>query len=707
MARLTSYVQINFAEIDLNWYRRFETEADVEIGVNAVFSGVTYPDLIYAIGKEGSEIAELDLGGYGITSDGTAITGGRITGLIEQNYQTNAYYLEGIDVSAVAVFNAYLTRSNADDLAILAEALAGDDEFRLSDFGDSVSGYDGNDRIYGYGGNDTIDGGRGADFIDGGTGVDTMRGGPGSDIYVVDQAGDLVIENSGEGTDEVRALISYVLPANVEILALYAIGATPINGTGNSLDNLITGTVGNNVLDGREGNDVLSSGDGEDTLIGGAGDDVFLVYSAGKTIIEFAGQRTDRVSSAISFTLPGHVENLILIRDAVINGTGNDLDNEVTGNMQSNVLSGADGNDTLSGLDGDDTLDGGRGRDRLFGGNGNDSYGVDDLGDLVFEGPGGGIDIVVASASHYLFAEVENLTLASGAGDIFGVGNGLDNIIIGNAGSNLLIAGAGDDVVEGGAGVDTLFGEAGADTMHGGAENDYLAGGIGDDILDGGNGGDSLYGEDGDDTLLGGGDFVFDLLVGGAGDDTLRGDSGFGDFDYLYGNAGNDVFYVDTPFDLVFEQPGDGFDTVYATIDGAGYYLYENIENLVLLGSTPFGVGNAMGNTLTGNDIGNFLLGGGGNDSLNGKGGNDVLFGESGIDYFVFERGTGGDVIGDFEVGVDKIVLTGIGFADFDAVKAAFVENGGTTAIDLGLGDLVVVFGVANAMLSASDFILG
>lgn len=42
-----------------------------------------------------------------------------------------------------------------------------------------------------------------------------------------------------------------------------------------------------------------------------------------------------------------------------------------------------------------------------------------------------------------------------------------------------------------------------------------------------------------------------------------------------------------------------------------------------------------------------------------------MLFGEAGIDAFVFERGTGGDVVGDFQSGTDKVQLTGLGFASF------------------------------------------
>ncbi len=195
-------------------------------------------------------------------------------------------------------------------------------------------------------------------------------------------------------------------------------------------------------------------------------------------------------------------------------------------------------------------------------------------------------------------------------------------------------------------------------------------------------------------------------MVGGNGDDVLRGDSGLGDFDYLYGNAGNDSFYVDTPDDLVFEQASEGIDTVYASIKGAGYYLYSNIENLVLLGNTPFGVGNDFANRLTGNSVGNFLLGGGGNDNLNGKAGNDVLFGEAGADTFVFERHTGGDVIGDFLAGTDKIDLSAFRFASYQLVVNSMHEVNGNTAIDLGGSDFIVLNGVPIGALQSGDFIL-
>ncbi len=384
------------------------------------------------------------------------------------------------------------------------------------------------------------------------------------------------------------------------------------------------------------------------------------------------------------------------------------------------LLIGTPGNDTLvanpaNSLFGQDTLNGGPGDDLLYGGAGDDLYFADSRGDVVFEGVNAGTDSVTAAVGYYLYANVENLLLATGAGNIFGVGNDLANTITGNEGDNLLIAGAGDDFVFGGDGNDALFGEAGNDVLFGDAGIDYLVGGEGNDILFGDDGADALYGEAGNDLLIGGSDFKTDILVGGAGNDTLVGGSfesftqnlvaGPGDYDLLDGGAGDDVYYVDTPADLTFEALDGGTDTVIANIVGAGVYLYANVENLQLEGVTPFGVGNELDNRLTGSATNNYLLGGAGNDTIDGGAGNDVLFGETGADVFVFERGTGGDVIGDFQPGVDRIALAGLGFTNFAALQANIFEVAGTTGINLNSGDFIVINGITNAQLSAADFI--
>jgi Ca2+-binding RTX toxin-like protein len=408
--------------------------------------------------------------------------------------------------------------------------------------------------------------------------------------------------------------------------------------------------------------------------------------------------------------LGGNLENLILTGLSANSGTGNLLNNWITGNDSSNILNGGEGDDVLQGLAGNDTLIGGTGSDSMYGGLGTDTFHVDTQSDLIFENLGEGTDSVVATAGFYLYANVENLTLANGAGSIFGVGNELGNTLTGNEGDNLLIAWGDNDTLHGGAGNDSLFGVDGVDALFGDAGIDYLVAGIGNDTLDGGDNPDALYGEDGNDTLYGGTGFHTDILVGGAGNDVLNGSHASihyqGDYDLMDGGSGDDTYYVDTPDDLTFEAAAGGTDSVIAEISGAGYYLWAQTENLTLVGSTPFGVGNELANILTGSEQANWLLGGAGNDTLNGKAGNDVLFGEAGVDTFVFERGTGGDVVGDFATGVDKVQLTGLGFTSFDQVTANMTTDGVSTALDLGQGDFVVFNGVTPGSFAAGDFVL-
>jgi len=108
-----------------------------------------------------------------------------------------------------------------------------------------------------------------------------MAGGAGNDVYFVDNAGDLVFENSGEGTDAVFATVDYTLTANVETLVQQ--GSGNLAGTGNGLANKLYGNSGDNTLDG---------GAGVDRLTGNAGNDIF-VFHVGEAdsdiVVDFAG----------------------------------------------------------------------------------------------------------------------------------------------------------------------------------------------------------------------------------------------------------------------------------------------------------------------------------------------------------------------------------------------------------------------------------
>src|SRR5690606_17786477 len=87
--------------------------------------------------------------------------------------------------------------------------------------------------------------------------------GLGDDTYIVDSADDVVVENTGEGTDLIMASIGYTLVANVENLTLT--GSGDIDGAGNDEDNTFRGNAGDNVLTGNAGADALYGGGGMDT----------------------------------------------------------------------------------------------------------------------------------------------------------------------------------------------------------------------------------------------------------------------------------------------------------------------------------------------------------------------------------------------------------------------------------------------------------
>ena len=51
-----------------------------------------------------------------------------------------------------------------------------------------------------------LTGNGGNNLIDGGIGADTMAGGDGDDTYMVDNVGDVITENDGEGIDTVQGI---------------------------------------------------------------------------------------------------------------------------------------------------------------------------------------------------------------------------------------------------------------------------------------------------------------------------------------------------------------------------------------------------------------------------------------------------------------------------------------------------------------------
>ena len=265
---------------------------------------------------------------------------------------------EGID--AVRSSISLTLAANVEDLVLDGTA----DLYGYgNELDNALTGNNGANKLFGMAGNDTLDGG---------AGVDRLTGGTGDDGYYVDNYGDVVVENAGEGTDSVFSTANYKLSANVENLTLQ--GSAQVWGYGNGLDNALTGNDAANKLYGLAGNDVIDGKGGVDLMFGGAGNDTYFVDSYGDRVIENAGEGLDTVFSTANYKLGTNVEKLTLRGTADVWGYGNDVANVLTGNDGSNKLYGLNGNDTLNGRGGNDWLEGGAGQDHLTGGAGSDSF---------------------------------------------------------------------------------------------------------------------------------------------------------------------------------------------------------------------------------------------------------------------------------------------------------------------------------------------
>ena len=460
---------------------------------------------------------------------------------------------------------------------------AGPDTWQGGNLGDTINGGAGNDTLSGLGGNDVLDGGGGADRMSGGTGNDT---------YVVDNALDTIVEAVGQGADNLRTSVSYILRAGVSVETLQttnAGGTAAINLTGNELANTLIGNVGANVLNG---------GAGADRMQGGAGNDAYVVDSTLDRIVEAVGQGTDNVNASVSYVLAAgvSVETLRTINAAAttaINLIGNSLANTLIGNAGNNVLSGGGAADTMQGL------------------GGNDAYFVDNAGDKIVEAAGRGTDTVSTSVSYQLAAavSVEMLRTVNAAATtaINLTGNNLANTLTGNAGANNL---------NGGGGIDTMQGLAGNDI--------YVVDNVSDKAIEAASAGIDRVNSavtftlganvenltlTGAAAISGAGNTLANIIIGNSANNTLSGGTGV---DSLRGGLGNDSYIVDHVSDQVVESAGAGTDRIVSSVSEV---LALNVENLTLSGTAAInGIGNTLNNVITGNAANNILSGSSGID---------------------------------------------------------------------------------------------
>ncbi|MBE9094258.1 calcium-binding protein [Tychonema sp. LEGE 07203] len=487
--------------------------------------------------------------------------------------------------------------------------------------------------------------------------------------------------------------------------------ATLYGGAG---EDFLQGTVEANLMFGNEDADTMLGGaQRRDSLYGGKGNDAlgFFIAGGGNNLSLPGGLAIGFAGNEGSNYLRGDLGDDLVVginqRDSLFGGKGNDT---LTGVASSSYLSGdldddilVIRNSTQSSPFSSSVITIGIERTTLLGGGGNDSLygGIGDFGGgrNFFDGGDGNDTIEV-------FATQD--TALGGAGDDFIQSRSVPNVLSSVGASSAFPGFAGRNLLDGGSGNDTIVAAFATDTMVGGEGNDTLSGTF--TQASGGDGNDTI---DATKAIFAGTGTALVTLDGGLGNDRLIGytnpiGSSFTVTNLMNGGEGNDAIVFGSTRDQLIGSLG-GNDTIsYAsTVNFAGGTVVNVItDNLgsnfitggngsdvittgsgddILFGgppSLPFTPGVDGNDTLDagdGNDtllggFGNdFLIGGNGNDSLGGGPGADTLIGGFGSDSFYYNNfgegvtlgtplGTNPDQIGDFEAGVDKIVLNSNAF---------------------------------------------
>jgi Ca2+-binding RTX toxin-like protein len=380
----------------------------------------------------------------------------------------------------------------------------------------------------------------------------TIDGRDGDDIIHASNLGDNVF--GGDGNDKLYGgrLDDWLLGGNGnDTINAGSIDSGTLGGDGNYLN----GQGGNDLLIGREGSDWLEGDDGTDTLEGGDGDDI-LGGGAGVADMLRGGRGDDQYLFRIGDVGSALAADADVVRDE----SGLTVATLVT--QAYNDLSQAEISQRL-----DDAVDGllfreGRGLNNWGGGGvqvtptGRAAGGEDAL---VF-GPGITLeDIRISKSADSTDLIIELWVDNAFAGDRvllddwftsfnkietirFADGNEVriadfDTFILGTDGSETIVGTTGNDFVHAGSGDDVVFLLSGNDVGNGGLGNDTIAGDGGSDIVVGSDGDDTLHGGSGTDSVSGGrGD---DSVHGDGGNDVLAGGKGN---DELVGGIGNDVF---------------------------------------------------------------------------------------------------------------------------------------------------------------------
>ena len=463
---------------------------------------------------------------------------------------------------------------------------------------ENLTGSANNDQLTGDSGSNVLDGGAGNDLLNGGSGDDTLYGGTGNDTLAGGAGINLL--DGGSGTDTAD------YSAQTAAVSVTLMGAADGSATGTGITDTLRGIEN---VTGGSGNDVFVADSNANSFDGRAGvDTVSYASSAAGVTMTLNGASNSAAGTG------GDAAGDILVN--VENLTGSANNDQLTGDSGSNVLDGGAGNDLLNGGSGDDTLYGGTGNDTLAGG----------AGINLLDG-GSGTDTADYSAQT---AAVSVTLMGAADGSATGTGitdtlRGIENVT-GGSGNDVFVADSNANVFDGRSGVDTvsyasdtsgvtvylngtpgsgglaagdillnienLTGGSGRDTFYGDANTNVFSGGGANDLFFDGDttvaGADTYIGGGANDTVsyanwAGGAGFIFDNSNWANTSaqvrlDTFSNIEGYmgtnyadtfyfgGGIDFMYGNDGNDVFYLDTT-SSDYASGGNGIDTASYAIN--------------------------------------------------------------------------------------------------------------------------------------------
>lgn len=471
----------------------------------------------------------------------------------------------------------------------------------------------------------------------------------------------------------------------------YASTVTIIDATSNTNDITIIGNAKHNKIIG---------GEGSDSIDGGVGNDTIYAYLKPSTY----GADTDNKGD-----------------DTIKGGAGNDSihgsalgNNVIYGDTESDSIYGYAGNNSIYGGAGADGITVTSGDNLIYGENENDTIIAGTDGNNTLDG-GNGDDVIKLEASTSKAGN--NLVYGQGGADSIDLSasEGL-NTVYGGADKDTILGGSGDDYLSGDAGDDQLYGGIGNNTLVGGAGNDTFYYQGGNDIIDYVTGQDKIVlataGYTVESSTVNDSDVILNISSGSSSVGTIT----------LQNAKDKSVAVYNKDGALIVNRVFGYFDYGTATVNGTGTSykgislnsdfaettlkatIYPTDTRVIHADSVKAEVyiqGNALNNTIIGSDYDDTLDGGAGNDSLLGGNGSNLLLGGVGDDTLAggtventLTGGNGNDVfihtggntyITDYEVGKDKIVLSGTSVVsaevDGSDVVLTLEEDKGTVTI--------------------------